>query len=112
MIPLLKIKILGQSWRVRLLSKRKYRKKHGKDSIAITRMHKRIVDLSPQGIDFETVVHELVHCYSYELCVRSTNMEPDDVEEFFAELIAKRGQELIDLAHKVTDIVSKWKVQK
>jgi len=94
----LRFKVLGKSWRLRVLPGPKYRKKHGLDSVAITRMHKRTVDLSPLGVDLETISHELVHVYMHEMCITSMEISLSDQEEFFAELLSRRGYELLDLA--------------
>lgn len=96
---LIKFKVLRQPWTLRLLDNAAYKKKNGRDSVAITKMHKRRIDLSPRGFDLETIVHELLHAYSHELCVSSMDVEKENLEEFYAELMAKRGYELLDLAN-------------
>jgi hypothetical protein len=94
-----RFQVLGKDWILRLMKRKRYDQKNGSDSVAITTMHKRRIDLGPDGRDLETIVHELVHAYLYELCLRSTNdLSVDDLEEIFAELMAKRGRELLDLA--------------
>ncbi len=90
--------ILGKRWQLRVLKRRKYAKKNGKDSVALTYMHKRRIDLSPFGTDYETIVHELVHCYLSELCTSSAVLEVEELEEVFAELMAKFGKQLLTLA--------------
>lgn len=89
--------VMGKKWRAFVLTTRDYRKKCGKDSVAITRIDKRRIYLSPEGVNKETIIHELVHAYLEELCTSSTNMDAEDLEEVFAELVAKRGRELLDL---------------
>src|SRR6267154_83159 len=93
MVSILKFRILGKSWNLRVLSKKKYRKKHGKDSVAVTKGWKREVDLSPYGRDIETITHELVHCYLLEMCVGGSIESEDGLEEFFCELLSRRGEE-------------------
>lgn len=98
--------ILGKKWKLRVLSKKKYLSKNGEDSIAITMMYKRQMDIHPSGIDNETLIHELVHAYLSEMCLSSTNkMTLADLEEVFAELMSKRGQELLDLASKLLSTI-------
>lgn len=95
----IRFKILGKSWLIRSLPTKEYEsKKYRKGSVAITRLHKRRIDLSPQGRDKETIVHELVHAYMSELCVNSMSPSTDDVEEFFCELMSKYGKKLLELA--------------
>jgi hypothetical protein len=98
----LEFRVLGKAWELRPMAKRRYAKKHGKDSVAITRTDKRIVYLSPFGMDLETITHELVHVYKYEMCLNSMNdLTLDDMEEFYAEFLAKFGYEILDLAESL-----------
>lgn len=96
-----KFKVLGKSWILRLYNRRKYSRKNGKDSVAITKFHVRRIDLSPKGVDLESITHELVHAYLYELCLHSSNLRKRDLEEVFCELMAKRGMELLCLADQL-----------
>lgn len=97
---ILEFDVLGKPWTLRCLDKKRYcRSKTRANSVAITYRHKRRIDLSPAGLDHETLVHELVHAYLYEMCLYSTNdMSLDDLEEVFCELLSKRGREVLDLA--------------
>ncbi len=90
--------ILGKTWKLRVLKRKKYHKTNGTDSVAITYVNKRRIDIGPGGVDLETVVHELVHAYLAEMCTHSADLDNENLEEIFAELMAKRGQELLDLA--------------
>ena len=94
-------KILNKRWVIRLMKKKKFNDKNGADNCAITKVHKRRIDLSPSGRDLETITHELCHAYKGEMCIHSSALDADAVEEFFCELVAKRGQEIIDLAIKL-----------
>ncbi len=98
--------ILGKKWLLRVLKKKKYKDKNGADSVAITHINKRRIDLGPSGMDLETIIHELVHAYLTELCTKSTELDDEQLEEIFAELMAKRGREMLDLADKLYKIVS------
>lgn len=98
---IIEFKILSKPWTLRVLPKSKYKKKHGIDSIGITDANKRRIDISPFGTDKETIIHELVHAYFAELCLHSTDLDNDNLEEVFAELLSKRGLELLKLADKL-----------
>lgn len=90
--------ILSKKWVLKVLKRKKYKKKNGVDSVAITYGWKRRIDVNI-GVSLEDLIHELVHAYLYEMCLGSINdMTTDDLEEVFAELMSKRGQELLDLA--------------
>ncbi len=97
----IKFEILGKHWLLRVLKKKKYNKKNGLDSVAITHINKRRIDLGPGGHDLETITHELVHAYLTEICTKSAGLDDTQLEEIFAELMAKRGREMLDLADKL-----------
>lgn len=96
-------KILGKTWTFRLLDKKAYKsKKSRRNSLAVTYFHKRRIDFSPSGVDIETVIHEIVHAYMYEMCLHSCNeLTTADMGEVYAELLSKRGKELLALGDKV-----------
>lgn len=93
--------ILGKRWNLRVLKKRRYRKSNGYDSVAVTHINKRRIDIGPSGMDLETVIHELVHAYLTEICTKSAELDDVQLEEIFAELMAKRGREMLNLADKL-----------
>jgi hypothetical protein len=98
----IKFEILNKEWVLRVLKRKKYNRTNGNDSVAITDGWKRRIDIAPNGVDYETLVHELVHAYLVEMCVKTTNeITVSDLEEVYAELMAKRGRELLDLADKL-----------
>lgn len=98
-------KIMGKDWVLRLLKRKEYDKRHGRGSVGITHMHKRRIDLQPQGMDLETIIHELTHAYMVEICTGSVDLDDEQIEEVFAELFAKRGREMLDLADKLHNTV-------
>lgn len=92
-------RILGKRWKIKKLGKKKYKKKYGRGSCAITIVYKRMIVLGPKGYDRETIVHELVHAYLSELCLHSADFDEDNLEEVFCELLAKFGNKLLSQAH-------------
>lgn len=94
----LKFQVLGKTWTMHSRSRKDYKRQNGNDSVAITNMNKRRIDISPDGIDKETIIHELLHAYMAELCIGSADLDNDNLEEIFAELLSKRGHELLKLA--------------
>lgn len=98
--------IMGKSWTLRVLKKKKYHKKNGTDSVAITYINKRRIDLGPDGVDLETIIHELTHAYLTEICTKSALLDDEQMEEIFAELMSKRGREMLDLADALHGEVS------
>ncbi len=110
MSNIIPFKVLTKAWRLRILDKKTYAKKHGTDSLAITHVQKRRIDLSPKGLDKDTIIHELVHAYLAELCVHSCDLDDDNLEEIFAELMSRRGAELLRLADRLKTALNKRKV--
>lgn len=98
-----KFTVLGKNWTLRLMKRKKYAKKNGEDTMAMTYRHKRRIDLSPYGRDFETIAHELTHAYLTELCTSSADLSPDAQEEVFCELMAKHGSVLLQTAQALYD---------
>jgi hypothetical protein len=90
-----RFEVLGKVWTLRLMKRKKYAKKNGKDSVAMTYRQKRRIDLSPFGKDLETITHEITHAYLTELCLDSANPDADALEEIFCEMMAKHGAVLI-----------------
>ena len=72
-------KVLGKTWKLRILSKKRYHKKHGKDSLAISVLYKRRIDIPAKKI--------------------------------FAELMAKRGTELLKLADNLMTMLDKIRTE-
>jgi hypothetical protein len=93
--------VLGKVWTLRLLKKKKYKQKNGSDSVAVTKAYKRTIDLGPNGMDKETLVHELWHAFLAECCTFSADLTIEAFEEICAELMAKRGQEILDTAEEL-----------
>lgn len=99
----IEFRILGRPWRVRIMGKRAYYLVNAPTSVAATHGSKREIHLSPYGMDIETLTHELVHAYLEELCTHSAGLDRDAFEEIVCEFIAKRGKELMDLAHSLSE---------
>lgn len=108
-------KILSKKWQLRVLRGRKYNKKKERTgSLGITFGWKRRIDIHKKALTFdrisaiENIVHELTHAYLAESGVDSTTeLSVFDLEEIFAEMLAKRGRELLDLADKIYDYALK-----
>lgn len=99
--------ILNREWTLRVLNRKKYTKKNGNDSVGITYGWKRRIDVGT-GVTHEDLCHELVHAYLAEMCMGSMNeISISDMEEFYAELMSKRGRELLDLADNLLEQIQR-----
>jgi hypothetical protein len=90
--------IKGKPWTLHTHGTRGYVTKHGKDSCAITFIHKREIHLSPTGRELVDIVHELVHAYVGETCTASANLSADAMEEVCADIFSHHGEEILTLA--------------
>lgn len=105
----IQFEIMGKSWVLRLPKRRRYTASNGSDSVAVTKGNKRVIDLGPHGRDLETIVHELVHAYLAEMCLHSADIDPIALEEIVADMVSKRGRELLDLGDKLFELVKEAK---
>lgn len=93
--------VFGKPWTMRLMKRRSYNKKNGKDTLAMTYRLKHRIDISPNGVDLETITHEVVHAYVTELCLSSAEISVESMEEIFCELIAKHGTAILATAREL-----------
>lgn len=109
----LKFEILGKPWQLKVLSAKKYVNKHGYDSLAVTLGWKRKIFVHGEGVDKETLIHELLHAYLHEMCFKSsTGITADDLEEIFCEFMSKWGRELLDLADSLLVMIEEIQKEK
>lgn len=93
--------MLNKPWIAVILSNKKYDKKYKDGSLASTEGWKRRLFFSKLGVDRETVTHELVHAYLTEMCSDSCKLNVSNLEEIYAELLSKRGYELLTLSESI-----------
>lgn len=103
------VKIMSKKWTIKFLSKDKYKRRNGKDSLGITYSDKRKIEFSPEGTNKETIAHELVHAYLAEIGTHCLNLDEDSMEEMCAELFSKRGHEILKLSSTIFNIVKSKK---
>jgi hypothetical protein len=107
--------ILEKEWELRVLKSKPYKKKKSrKNSLGVTLGWKRRIDIHLKALTYndtasrEVITHELVHAYLGEMCLEScTEITVYDIEEFYCELMAKRGREILDLADKLLEYIKK-----
>lgn len=94
----IKKKILGSKWQIRFYTVKAY-DKH-KDTIAsdlgCTVCYKKRIYISirKKGL-LDTIIHEMVHAYLAMLCIKTANVDSDDLEEIFCEFMPKHGMDLL-----------------
>lgn len=100
--PGIQFEILGRKWKISVCSEQEYSVEDAPDTVACTNIDTRCIKiLEQQNVIFTTIIHELVHAYLAELCIRSTDLDNDNLEEIFAELFANRGEEMIKTGKKL-----------
>lgn len=100
----MKLKVVDNNWKIRLLSPEMFIKEHGKshsDSDAITDTEKFIVDFKIGSLTEVNVRHEVFHMYFDSLLVASANLTPLQIEEMTASLMGKYGEDYIKSSRKV-----------
>lgn len=100
-MEVLKFQVLGKPWMLRVLKRRKFAITHGLGAVAATYVNRRVIDLGPDGLDIETIRHELVHAFFGELCLNSATLDRDAFEEITAEFVSKRAPELLKIADEI-----------
>lgn len=90
--------VMGRKWNVILQDTKRFRKSQCDKTIAYTDGDEREIHVGTQGRDIETIRHELVHAYMAEFCLNSADLDNENLEEIYADFMAKRGHELLKLA--------------
>lgn len=103
------IKILGKKWRVKILTNRAFKNKHGKDASAMTIPDNRKIHFKVKKFNKEVVVHEFTHAYLHELCLSSAGdtLTAEALEEIYCEFMAYRSKELLTKATKLFNKITK-----
>lgn len=81
------VKIKDVEWTAYLLSDATYKRRMGSDSRALTDIERREIYFSKKYLDFETVVHEVIHALYESAMTVSADLTAAQVEEVFCELL-------------------------
>lgn len=82
----MKIKIMGQVWTYRFLSKANFRKVHGTEASGICDPSNRHMAFVVPHTDMSLIRHEVRHAYTVECCVDSAHLSGLQMEEVQCEL--------------------------
>jgi hypothetical protein len=90
------ITINGEKWEVKVLNNKAYNKLFGTDSCAITQIQdKKIFFTVDTCLNIDTIMHEITHAYFSYLCLDSTALKLEDLEEVNCEFLAKHCGKII-----------------
>lgn len=102
----MRVTIHNDSWKIALIKKSKFKKKHG-SGIAITELQKKKITFINGNLTLETLRHELFHAFFSYTCTGSSNMDGDQAEEVMAEWLSKNLEVYTDTCKIVTRMLKK-----
>lgn len=100
------VSVLAKTWKV-IVRSDKLHERYFPDTHAIAVLDDRKIHVRKSSVNAETLIHELVHAYQYELSFYELQLDDDQVEEWFAELIAKYGEIIFSNAEELVSRLSK-----
>jgi hypothetical protein len=112
MTPTLDITILGKPWKVQFLPKGRFIKKCGEGVIGLCDQYKRRIYLMRKYTDLVVITHELVHAYLDVAGFSATELNQEQCEEIFAELIGQHGWEILSTAGKIYESYQQLKARR
>lgn len=93
-VKTISINVVNKKWRILVRSDKGHEKlfpnTHG---IAI--QEERKIHIRKSSLNLVTLIHELIHAYQFELSFYELELDDDQVEEWFAELFAKYGDDIL-----------------
>ncbi len=93
--------LLGTRWKVFFMDFKQYLRTCGDGSAAITDIAKKVIYLNIRDCTIDTIRHELGHAYAATLSLTELQLDEDQVEEFFCELIGKYSKQLVKQADNI-----------
>jgi hypothetical protein len=101
-----KVTIVGREWTVNVWASKTYLKRIAKDTWAEVEPQRSHIDIDRKALCMDTILHELCHAYAHERSIVALQLKTrTQFEEFFCEILAKHGQEMLDNAAKIlTDL--------
>jgi hypothetical protein len=106
-LVLKRVLIRGEMWQIRVIPDEHFFEKYGSKCAGITLLDKKVIDVPVQEVNFVTILHEIFHAYAAYLHLSSANIEGDQAEEIFAELVSSYAIQMINLATSVTESFGK-----
>lgn len=94
------VHLLHKKWRIVVRSDKVHEEKFP-ETHAVAILEDRKIYVRRSSLTVETIAHELVHAMVYELSFTELQLDDDQVEEFYCELFAKYGRNLIQISESV-----------
>lgn len=96
------LEIKGLTWKLSVQRDEEYIKHHGGDSEGITVGSQRHIYIKESALYLEVVLHELGHAYFQSCLTYTANLNEEDIEEVFCEIIANHGSQMVTDARRYT----------
>lgn len=93
--------IIGQRWKVHLLDEKKYIRKWGDDSAALTAHTTYNMYFNEAELSLEVVLHEYFHAAMASMCITAAKLKPHQVEEVAADVFAQHGKSILKQGKKL-----------
>lgn len=100
-IKVVKIKVLGKPWKVKLWSTGQYEKHIATDSVAMCFAATKELHYCDSEITLENIRHELSHAFYEEKSFVALQLTAAQMEEFSCELMAKHCDDFSDLSKEI-----------
>jgi len=94
-------KVLNKNWKVKRYSDKVYFSRFGSDSHGQSDQEAREISIRESSLNKETILHELVHAYEMELGLVELELDEDQMVEFFCELFARHGEDIVKLSSEI-----------
>jgi hypothetical protein len=93
------IKVLNKKWKIIVRSDKYHGKLFGAcHGIAVSEDRK--IHIRRSSLDDVTLIHEIVHAYQFELSYFELELDDEQTSEWFAELWAKHGRQILSDADR------------
>ena len=97
----MKIRIQHDLWEVLFFEEEKFVRRFGEEIGACTLTEDRKLCFHDGDFTKEFIIHELAHAYYSYLCLGSTTLTNDQLEEVWCDLIARFGPTMIRQANSI-----------
>lgn len=104
----IKVKVLTSEWTVGIYGQRAYARRNGADSRAVCIMEEKRLEFDFKATQLQTIIHELVHAYAVEMAFVELQLDDDQLEEAYCELLSRHYQEIISTANVIYEFLFKF----
>ena len=100
------LKIKGQEWAVRLISKKKLEKIH-KDCLALCRKEEKEIIFTPRAKKDLVIRHEVFHAYASYQYIDELDLSHEQLEEVYADMISYDLEDFLKTCNQIKAFLKK-----